>query len=133
MFHERKRNTYIKITSKNSLYIFQVRIWRRPLHYRTVLNTIMLKSKAILNSMRKNGNEYLNTSIIDITTMKSINKRFFNKWRSIIKKGSKKELERKIENPAKYLERDQRRKKVVEHSIIKFYSYTKSCKSIKTI
>jgi hypothetical protein len=42
--------------------------------------------------MRKNGEEYANTSIIDITTMKSINKRFYNKRRIIIKKRSKKDL-----------------------------------------
>jgi hypothetical protein len=45
----------------------------------------MQKLKAILNSMRKNGNEYVNKTIID-TTMKSMNKRFNSKRRSIFKK-----------------------------------------------
>jgi hypothetical protein len=55
----------------------------------------MIKSKVILNSMRKNEEEYVNTSIIDIITMKNKNKRFCDKRKSIIKKRSKKDLKKK--------------------------------------
>ncbi len=64
-------------------------------HYHTMLNIIMLKSKAILSSMRKNGEEFVNTSTIDITRMKNINRKFYSKKKNIIKERSKRNLRKK--------------------------------------
>ncbi len=69
----------------------------------------MLELKAILNSMKKNGEEFVNKSIIDITTMKNINKRFYNKRRITIKKKQERLEKEKVENPAKYSDREKRR------------------------
>jgi hypothetical protein len=87
------------------------------LFYHTVLNITMLKSKAIMSSMIRNGNEYVNISIIDISMMKNISKRFHSKRKNIIKEKQEKLEKEKIENPAKYLEREKRRLKKLGQSI----------------
>ncbi len=60
--------------------------------------------------MRRNENEYVNTSITDIIPMKNINKRYYNRKRNITNERKWKFLKKKRnENPAKYLEREKRR------------------------
>ncbi len=60
---------YIKISHITFFVYIKLSLWRRHPHYHTMLNIAMLKSIAIPNSMRKNGEEYVNTSTIDITRM----------------------------------------------------------------